>query len=194
MSVKNEENRMKRIFLIVLITVSGVLGATAQNLAINTEVTSDACMAPNLGVELITGDRSSVSLNALYGKGMIGKQIDIKAIQPEYRYYFSGRPVYKWFVGVGAIGLLFDVKVKGKVYDGYGGGLGMTFGYVWNLTQRLSLDFHTGLGAIFYNRKEYFLNDNYDVDYTLDGAERANAHGYYLLPTRIGISVSYLLK
>ena len=189
---------MKKLFLMILAPMAGMLGVNAQMLAVSTELSSDACQAPSLGIEVVTGDRSSVSLNAVYGKSIIGKDISLKAIQPEYRFYISGRPVHQWFVGVGGIGMLFDVKVKGKVYDGYGAGLGMTFGYVWNLKigkkERISLDFHSGLGAFFYSRKEYFVQDNYDVVYTLDGAQRANAHGYYLLPTRVGISISYLLK
>ena len=89
---------------------------------------------------------------------------------------------------------MFDVKRKGKVYDGYGFGIGVTYGYVWNLTERLSIDFHSGFGVFFYTRKEYFATDNYDIDYSLDGVQRANATGYYLLPTRVGISVSYILR
>lgn len=188
---------MKKLFLIILITIAAMEELKAQMLVVNTEVTSDAMMAPNLGIEIVTGNYSSVGVNALFGKSILGKEISLKAIQPEYRYWFSGRPINKWFVGVGAIGMLFDVKWKRKVYDGYGFGVGLTFGYVWNLKlgkeKRLSLDFHSGFGGIFYKRKEYFENDNYDIDYTIDGRVKANAKGYYLLPTRIGISVSYIL-
>jgi hypothetical protein len=89
---------------------------------------------------------------------------------------------------------MFSGPFKGKYYDGLGLGLGLTYGYVWNVTDRLNVEVHSGFGAFFYNRKEYFEGDNYDVDYTDNGAQRANAKGYYLLPTRIGISVSYILK
>ena len=188
---------MKRFFLIILITIAGMTELRAQMLVVNTELSSDLMMAPSLGVEIVTGEYSSIGVNALYGKKILGKDISITAVQPEYRYWFSGRPIHNWFIGVGGIGVLFDVKWKRKVYDGYGFGLGLTFGYVWNLKlgkdKRLNLDFHAGFGGIYYNRKEYFENDNYDVDYTIDGQVRANASGYYLLPTRIGISVSYIL-
>jgi len=189
---------MKRIFLIIFITVAWMTKLQAQLVVANTELTSDALMAPNVGIEIVTGNLSSVGLNVLYSPGIMGKEAKITAIQPEYRYWFSGRPIHQWFVGLGGIGVLFDVKRHGKVYDGYGFGLGLTFGYVWNLNigkeKRLSLDFHGGFGGIFYNRKEYFKTDNYDIDYTTDGSVQANAKGYYLLPTRIGISISYILK
>ena len=73
-------------------------------------------------------------------------------------------------------------------------GIGATFGYVFNITHRLNIDCHAGFGAVVYRHKEYFVNDNYDLDYSIGGVERTNANGYALLPTRIGVSVSYILK
>ena len=183
-----------RRLLVALVLFTVCASAKAQLFVVSTEATSDLLMAPNLGLEIVTGNRSSVGVSALYSSGLLGKKFKIAAIQPEYRYWFSGRPINKWFVGAGGIGALFDVKYKGKVYDGYGFGAGITYGYVWNVTERLSIDFHSGFGVFFYTRKEYFEQDNYDVDYTENGVQRANATGYYLLPTRIGVSVSYILK
>jgi len=183
-----------KILLVAMLLSLVCMETKAQLVVVNTEVTSDMLMAPSLGLEIVTGNRSSIGVNVLYSKGLLGKDFKISAIQPEYRYWFSGRPINKWFVGGGGIAALFDVKRKGKVYDGYGFGIGVTYGYVWNLTERLSIDFHSGFGVFFYTRKEYFATDNYDIDYSLDGVQRANATGYYLLPTRVGISVSYILR
>ena len=166
----------------------------AQMMVVNTEATSDLLMAPNIGLEVVTGNHSSVGVNVLHSPKVLGFGLKLSAIQPEYRYWFSYRPVNKWFVGFGAIGALFEGTIKEKHYDGYGIGLGITYGYVWNITDRLNIEVHSGFGAFYYNRKEFFEGDNYDVDYTEDGAQRANAKGYYLLPTRIGVSVSYILK
>jgi hypothetical protein len=38
------------------------------------------------------------------------------------------------------------------------------------------------------------MHDNYDTYYTVDGQQQANAKGYYLMPTRIGVSVTYLIR
>lgn len=183
-----------RRLLVALMLFTVCTSAKAQLFVVSSEVTSDLLMAPSLGLEIVTGNRSSVSVNALISNGLLGKEFKLTAIQPEYRYWFSGRPINKWFVGIGAIGAIFNVTHKGKVYDGYGFGAGITYGYVWNVTERLSIDFHSGFGAFYYTRKEYFQQDNYDVYYTENGVQRANASGYYLLPTRIGVSVSYILK
>ena len=187
---------MKKIFLVVILTVLAVT-TRAQMFVVGTEVTSDLLMAPAVSMELVTGNKTSVALNGFWtGGSWLGplKNAKITAIQPEYRYWFSGRPIHKWFVGGGAIGALYDITLKGKVYDGYALGLGATYGYVINVTRRMNIDIHGGFGFIYYNRKEYFLHDSYDTYYSLDGQQRANAKGYYLLPTRFGVSVTYILK
>src|SRR5574344_2148708 len=121
-----------------------------------------------------------------------GKDMKIIGVQPEFRYFFSGRTFHKMFVGIGGIGASYNVHWSGKVYDGQAIGLGMTFGYVLNLSQRLNLDFHAGFGGVYYKRKEYYENDQYDEDYSIGGVERANSQGYYLMRTRIGVSLSYI--
>jgi hypothetical protein len=101
--------------------------------------------------------------------------------------------MFREFIGIGGIGAVYDITWSGKVYDGTALGLGLTFGYVLPLKKRLNIDFHAGFGFIHYKHKEYFVGDQYDADYIFDGEQRANASGYYLLPTRIGVSVSYIL-
>ena len=169
----------------------------AQMFVVGTEATSDILMAPSIGLELVTGNKTSVALNGFYCPGSwLGalKDADIKALQPEIRYWFSGRPIQRFFVGAGGIGALYNITHKGKIYDGYALGLGITYGYVINITERLNIDIHSGFGFIYYNRKEYYLHDNYDIDFSDAGQLRANSKGYYLLPTRVGVSVSYTLK
>ena len=46
-------------------------------LVVNTELSSDLMMAPNLGIEIVTGNYSSAGVNALYGKSILGKEISI---------------------------------------------------------------------------------------------------------------------
>lgn len=190
----------KKIIYKILFTVFFVLSATvsrAQFFVLGTEVTSDVLMAPALSMELVTGNKTSLSINGLYcGGSWLGalKEAQVTALQPEFRFWFSGRPIHKWFVGAGGIGALYKITHKDKVYDGYALGLGVTYGYVVNLTQRLNIDIHSGIGFLYYKRKEYFLHDSYDTYYAPDGQPQANAKGFYLLPTRIGVSVTYILK
>ena len=183
-----------RFLLISIITVLHVTTVSAQMIAVNTDAVWLATMAPNLGLELVVGERSTASLNALSMRRLIGNEAKMMALQPEYRYYFSGRTMFREFIGIGGIGAVYDIHWKNKVYDGTALGLGLTFGYVLPLTKRLNVDFHAGFGYIHYSQKEYFAGDQYDTDAEDNGAQRVNARGYYLLPTRIGVSLSYILK
>lgn len=184
---------MKKLLLIFLIAL-GCRNADAQMLAVNTDVAADLLMTPSLGLELVTGERSTLGVNVLGNYKPYGKDIRFIGVQPEFRYFFSGRPMHREFVGIGGVGAAYDITWKGKVYNGLALGLGLTFGYVFNITHRLNIDCHAGFGAIMYRHKEYFENDRYDEDYSVGGIQRTNAKGYVLLPTRIGVSVSYILR
>ena len=185
---------MKRLLLAVAVAMMWTAGARAQMFAANIDGLWLATLTPNIGAELVVGERSTIGLNALFAIKPLGTDVKFTAVQPEYRYFFSGRPMYREFIGIGAIGASYDITWAGKVYDGTALGLGLTFGYVLPLKKRLNIDFHAGFGFIRYKHKEYFVGDQYDIDYVFDGEQRANASGYYLLPTRIGVSVSYILK
>lgn len=167
--------------------------ASAQRLAVNTDVAMDLLMTPSVGVEMTVGNRSTLGLNVTGNYKPWGKDMKMLALQPEYRYYFSGRPVHSLFVGIGAAAAAYNLTLKGKVYDGVSYGGGITFGYVMNITRRLGIDFHAGFAALAYSRKEYYVGDNYN-DYIVDGRNKPNSHGYDLMPSRIGVSLTYILK
>lgn len=183
---------MKKI-LLTLLTAAIASVASAQKLAISTNVTADLFMTPSLGAEMTVGERSTLGLSAFGNYKPWGKNMKAFGVQPEYRYYFSGRPMHSFFAGIGGLAGFYDITFKNKVYDGVACGAGLIFGYVLNISKRMSFDFHAGCGAVFFDRKEYFVGDNYN-DYLVDGINKNNAKGYYIMPTNIGVSFSYVLK
>lgn len=184
---------MKKILFAALLAVASAT-ARAQLVAVSTDVLMDALLTPSVGGELVVGERTSIGLSLFGNHNPWGKTMKIMGLQPEWRYYFSGRPMHRHFVGIGGLGAQYDITWKGKVYDGSAAGIGLTFGYVLPLSKRLNVDFHAGLGVIYYRQKEYFEADHYDIDFAYGSTAQANASGYVLLPTRIGVSVSYILK
>lgn len=185
---------MKKIFLTIVWAALSTMAAKAQMIAANVDALWLATLSPNLGFELVVGERSTISLNGMMMSKPLGKDVKLYALQPEYRYYFSGRPMYHEFIGFGAIGGTYDITWSGKVYDGTAIGGGLTFGYVLPLTRRLNIDFHAGFGFVHYSQKEYFVGDQYDADYSVDNAQRTNAKGFYFIPTRIGVSLTYIIR
>ena len=183
-----------RVLLLVVLLLSAV-STYAQRIAVNTDVLMDAFSAPSLGVELTLAKKSTLNVNALYGEKILGKEMRIAALQPEWRVYISGRPMYHHYFGV--VGLLASYKLNfdNKCHDGDAAGLGVSFGYVWPIKERLLIDFHTSLGGAYYHQKEYMLAEDYDKEHTnLSGYPVANASGSLLIPLRIGISVAYIIK
>jgi hypothetical protein len=192
---------MKKIILALLLALSS-LSTHAQLVAVSTEVSSDLLAMPSVGFELVTANKQSFALNVMGSVGTYWtKKLQGFLLHPEYRYWFSGRPIHKFFIGGAIVGGLYNMTWDGKVYDGFALGGGITYGYVFNikskapwLKDRLNIELHSGFGAIYYHRKEYFEHDNFDTDFAVDGLQRANASGYYLMPTRIGVSVVYIIK
>ena len=165
----------------------------AQIIAVNTDLVSDGLLAPNLGLELGMTSRSTLSINALSGTNILYSKTKMTAVQPEWRFYFSGRRMYHHFVGIGLIGATYETKADHRIYNGDGAGAGVTFGYVWPITKHLNLDFHAGLGAFYYRQKEYY-DDGTDDVLTQQEPLDANSHGVSFVPTRIGISLTYIIK
>lgn len=182
----------KLLFSVFMLSVCPAL--RAQMVAVGTDVVSDLLMAPGAGVEMVCGNRSTAGLSVFGCHRPWGHDMKMIGVQPEYRLYFSGRPMHKTFAGLGALATLYDITWKGKVYDGGAIGFGLTFGYVLDLTKRLNVDFHAGLGLVAYKHKEYYKGDRYDDDYSVGGELNTNAKGLRLLPTRIGVSLTYILK
>ena len=182
---------MKKILLAIIFVLFGI-SAKAQMVALNTDVLKDVMMTPNAGIDLVVGERSTIGGTIFGNYKPWGMDMKMIGTQAEYRYFFSGRPLHKFFVGASALALNYDITWKGKIYDGISLGAGVTFGYVINLTNRLNLDCHAGFGALVYKQKEYFEGDN-AID-AMGNQASTNAKGYYLLPTRFGVSLSYILK
>ncbi len=205
--MEGKKNNIKRFFnalrgslgygksVMLLLLMLCAMEANAQRIAVNTDVLMDAFCAPSLGVELTLAKKSTLNINALYGEKILGKEMRIAALQPEWRAYISGRPMYHHYVGV--VGLLASYKINfdNKCHDGDAAGLGVSFGYVLPVKERLLIDFHTSLGGAYYHQKEYMLGEDYDNEHkNLSGYPVANASGSLLIPLRIGISVAYIIK
>lgn len=165
--------------------------AHAQQVALKTNVLLWGALTPNLACEIVAGEHSSVDLS-LYGHYMpYGIDSRMAGLQPEYRYWFNGRPMTREYIGVGLMLTTYDITWKRNVYDGDALGLGLTGGYVFSFGKRWNLELSAGFGIVGFAQKQYYLNDNYD-DYPV--STETNAWGYKLLPFELGVTFSYILK
>lgn len=182
------------LFLLPLLLAASLQRAEAQQVAINTNVLMWGAMTPNLGVELVTGEHSSVGLSLFGHKNPYRMTSRLLGFQPEYRYWFNGRPMIREYLGIGMLLTTYDITWKKKnVYDGDAVGIGLTGGYVFSLGKRWNLELSGSFGLLWFRQKQYYVHDNYD-DYFVDEAVKTNARGYKLFPVKLGVTFSYIIK
>ena len=180
-------------FIVVLPLLALPLEAGAQQFAVKTNLLFDAAMTPDLGIEFITGEHTSVGVSVFGHWNPWGMQSKLIAVQPEFRYWFNGRPLVREYIGASILGAAYDMALGENVYQGDAIDIGFTGGYVFPLGKRISLELSGGFGFLFFKQKKYMLSDHYD-EYFVDSATRTNATGYKLFPAKLEISFIYIIK
>lgn len=164
--------------------------ACAQQLGVKTNALMWAAMTPNLGCEFVIKDRTSLDISVSGHYRPYGLESQFIAVQPEYRFWFSGRPMIREYVGVSAMAASYDITMAEHVYDGVAASLGVTGGYAFLIGSRWRFELCGGLSFLFFNQRQYYRND----DYFADEYAPANAWGYKLFPAKIGVSFTYIIK
>ncbi len=179
---------MKRhLLLFFLIVFLGGNRMYAQLLALKTDALMDCAMTPNLNIELVTGGKTSINATVFGNYKPWKKEVKMVGVMPEFRYWFNGRPLTREFIGLSALGACYDITWGGERYKGDAAGVGLTFGYAFYLSRHWTLECHGGLGAVYYTHTHSYVKDHY--------AENVhNAHGYSLIPYKIGVSFVYIIK
>jgi hypothetical protein len=177
------------VFAVVIALSS--LEARAQQFGVKTNALMWGFCAPNAGVEIVIGERCSLDISG-FAKPSLSKGNSpllnsyVTGFQPEFRYWYSAQPMSRGYVGLIGLGGFYKGDFGQDTYDGYGGGAGVSLGYVFNLTKRLNLELSTGMGAFYYHQKKYW-SDREPEDLKPE-------KGYMLIPFQAGVSISYVLK
>ncbi len=196
---------LKYTIFIVCLSVLFSIKASAQDIALKTNVLMLGGLTPNLGCEIVTGEHTSVDFSAFGHKNPYGLTSKVIGFQPEFRYWFNGRPMIREYIGIGALLLNYDftsrqklmdgdaMKVAHQVNDGDAVGLGITGGYVFYLSPRLNIELSGSFGMLFFRQKQYYVQDNYD-DYFVTEPQRANSFGYRFFPVDLGVTFAWIIK
>ena len=174
----------RKIILFLLLTLP--IPAAAQRIAVKSNVLYLAAGTPDVGAELVIGERTSLSLsvsgthNPYWRDKSLGEEVSTRfiALQPELRYWFNGRPLTRFYAGVSMIASAYDYPFRGTLYQGNALGAGLTAGYAFNLTRRLDLELSTGAGLLFFRSKR----------------EEDFSKGYMLCPQKLGVTLVYIIK
>ncbi|MEG1700518.1 MAG: DUF3575 domain-containing protein [Alistipes sp.] len=183
----------KKTLLSLILALSCYLGASAQQIAVKTNLLYWATTTPNLGVEFALSNHSTVSISANYNPWTIGEDAKIQHwfIQPEYRYWLSEKFTRSFF-GAHLIGGQFEIggfKLPFNLlpnfathhYKGSAIGGGISYGYHFYISPHWSLEAVVGVG---YARLRY-----HRTDFPANKISRN-----YFGPTQAGISMVYLFN
>lgn len=166
-----------------------------QNVALKSNLLYDASTTLNLGAEVGLSPRWTLDFSASYNPWTFSGNRKIKQllVQPEARYWLCER-FNGHFFGVHLLGGAFNIGGiplpglgKDFRYEGWLGGAGLTYGYQWMIGRRWNLEASLGLG---YVQARY---DKYECAVCGKKLETDRTKGFFT-PTRVGISIIYLIK
>ena len=186
---------MNRIlpFIFSLLLLALPIKVSAQQFAIKTNLLFDVAMTPDIGVEFVTGEHTSMAVSVFGHWKPWGMQSKLIAVQPEFRYWFNGRPLVREYIGATIFGAAYDIALGGNVYQGDALNFGLTGGYVFPLGKRVNIELSGGFGVLIFKQKKYLQSDHYD-EYFVGSATRTNANGYKLFPAKLGVTFIYIIK
>lgn len=186
---------MRRVILTLLLVITA-MSSYSFDWGLKTNLLGWATTTLNAGVEMEVGRKATVqvfgSLNPwTYSDG---KRLRHWSAMPELRLWkcqtFNGH-----FIGVHLLGGEYNVRnidlpfgllpktEKGRHYEGWFIGAGLTYGYQWLISSRLNIEASVGLGYAYspfklYGRCDRVLNKD---------------HRNYVGPTKLAISIVYFL-
>ncbi len=178
---------MKKLVSILAVFMCLVVAHTAkaQSIALRTNLVEWGLQAPNIGVDFVLSDNSTldISVAATIGETYIHDAF-VQSGQIEYRYWFSGQPYENFFLGLEFAPSHYRIKVdhsgqKGLTHSGVAFPLGFNFGYSWPLNSKLNLEACYGAGWMFYNNRCSLSGPSHNVTFTT---------------TNVGVNITYILK
>ena len=162
-------------------------------LGLKSNLVYDITTTLNIGIEYRFLDYLSFDFSINYNPWTFSKNKKLKHIlfQPELRYWIN-KPYNKHFVGGHILYSHYNVgnlpfgSLNNYRYQGDGYGLGISYGYQCPLFPGWNLEATIGVGYIYFDYARY--------DCETCGQELGNGHKNYFGPTKIGLSLIYILK
>ncbi|MDO4496326.1 MAG: DUF3575 domain-containing protein [Bacteroidales bacterium] len=188
-------NLFKKRVLLLMLCLTAWCGQClyAQKVAIKMDAAKASMWMPNLGAEFAIGDSYSFDVSVFGSNKIWNQDWKMFAVQPEFRWWISGRQMARFYVGVTAIAMHYNIDYSKYEHKGDLAGGGLTFGYSWYISPRWSVEAYGGFGAIAYKENRYKNRKIYE-DYNPEKKEYGNASGCMLVPAKLGVSFSYILK
>lgn len=185
--------RFAAYLIVILLCLLPCKKAAAQRVAIRANALSLALLTPELGVDFITSDHTSLVFSAFGHYKPYGLNSKMWGLQGEFRYWFNGRPLTREYIGATVLGTSYDMNLTSRVYAGTAIGLGVIGGYSFILGERWSLDLTAGTGLMAFHQKYYHAGDRYE-DYYADAISAPNTWGFKFFPVKLSVAFVYIIR
>ena len=187
--------------LLVLFFVGLSQGVKGQNIAVKSNILSDALLNPNIGIEVGIAPKWTIDVSGQFNAWNLSHMRRWKhvAMQPEVRYWFCDR-FSGHFVGMHLHGGWYNIggfdgkinmlgtdarKLKDSRYQGWFAGAGIAYGYAWILGRHWNLEAELGFG---YSFTKY---DRFRCAGCGKKVETDKTH-HYIGPTKLAINLVYV--
>ena len=180
----------------------GWLGASAQQVAVKTNLLYWAATTPNIGIDIAVGKHSTIGMTANYNPWTLGTDNKIQHwfLRPEYRYWVTEKYTRLYF-GVHAIGGEFEVGgfklpfignriltgLPTHYYKGSFVGAGISIGYQFYVSPHWNIELSAGAGLARLSYHAEPVNGPKAASYT-------NRKRILPIPTELGVSFVYLFN
>ena len=185
MMIKEKKNRITAPVIAALMLL-WALPSTAQQISIKTNALTDLGMLPNIGVELVVGEKSSLDfgVTSTVAKPW-GLPLSTTMGSFQYRYWIPQRAMTQLFIGVGAKAGCYEYTKDNNVTAGDFATAELIGGYAWPIAKRWNLEVSYGFGLL--------MRHQYEKETTAETAP-APTMKYDLATTTVGVSFVYIIK
>lgn len=130
-----------------------------HRLALKTNLLTDAILMPSLEAEWLIRENWSLAAHgnvAWWNRDSEHRYYQIAAIYPEARWWFKTKgPWHGHYLGIFAGGTWYDLENGGRGYQGEGGFVGLSYGYMFPVSRSLSFEVGIGVGYLYTEYEEY---------------------------------------
>lgn len=141
--------------------------SSPKRFALKTNLLYDALLMPNIELEWLINPRWSISLDAdmaWWKNDPKHKYYQMLILSPECRYWFKTfKPWHGHYAGLMAGGCLYDLENRKTGYQGEGGFVGITYGFMWPIARNFSFDTEIGVGYLYSRFEEYKPQDGHYI-------------------------------
>lgn len=190
-----------RLLIVSICLVVASLTASAQNVAVKTNLLYDITTTANLGIEFSVAPKWTVDISGNLNAWTFSDNKKWKhwVLQPEARYWLCER-FNGHFVGAHLVGGIYNMgnwntdftflgtdfgQLKEHRYEGWLVGAGIAYGYHWMLGRHWSVEAEIGIGYV------YTQADKYECPRCGEQLENNKPH-HYVGPTKAAVNLIYV--